>query len=203
MEPVSEPLPNISDGEQGLELNLLASDLNRYFPTLVTHFQQRLYVFALRYAGISQDAEDITQETFIRAYHALADYPTERIRAMKMQPWLYKIALHICYRHKSNIRLHYTSLDLSEEQQTSLALEDDERGNPEKMLEEREEIRELEAMLARLPAQYRIAISCYYFEELSYREIAELLNQPIGTVKSNVYRGTQLLRKSLQAQQSL
>jgi RNA polymerase sigma-70 factor (ECF subfamily) len=122
---------------------------------------------------------------------------------MKMQPWLYKIALHICYRHNSNKRLHYTSLDLSEEQQISLALEDDERGHPEKMLEEREEIRELEAMIACLPEQYRIAISCYYFEELGYREIAELLNLPVGTVKSNVYRGTQLLRKSLQAQQSL
>jgi RNA polymerase sigma-70 factor, ECF subfamily len=201
MEPASEPLPDLNNLE--LDMDLLASDLNRYFPSLVLNFQQRLYAFALRYAGVPQDAEDITQEAFIRAYHALADYPAERIRAMKMQPWLYKIALHICYRHNSNKRLHYTSLDLSEEQQISLALEDDERGHPEKMLEEREEIRELEAMIARLPEPYRIAISCYYFEELGYREIAELLNLPVGTIKSNVYRGTQLLRKSLQAQQSL
>ncbi|SRR6266700_4062526 len=191
MEPVSEPLPDL--------LSLLSSDLNRYFPSLVLNFQQRLYAFALRYTGIPQDAEDIAQETFIRAYHALADYPAERIRTMKMQSWLYKIALHICYRHKSNVRLQYISLDLSEEQQASL--EGDEREHPEKVLEDREEVRELEAMINRLPEQYRIAISCYYFEELGYREIAELLNQPIGTVKSNVHRGTQLLRKSFLAQQ--
>jgi RNA polymerase sigma-70 factor, ECF subfamily len=191
MEPVSEPLPDL--------LSLLASDLNRYFPSLVLNFQQRLYAFALRYTGIPQDAEDIAQETFIRAYHALADYPAERIRMMKMQSWLYKIALHICYRHKSNVRLQYISLDLSEKQQA--LLEGDEREYPEKVLEDREEVRELEAMINRLPEQYRIAVSCYYFEELGYREIAELLNQPIGTVKSNVHRGTQLLRKSFLAQQ--
>jgi RNA polymerase sigma-70 factor (ECF subfamily) len=195
MEPVSEPLPNL--------IELLASDLNRNFPSLVLNFQQRLYAFALRYTGVPQDAEDIAQETFIRAYHALANYPAERIRAMKMQPWLYKIALHICYRHKSNERLQYTSLDLQEEQQISLTLEGDERGHPEKVLEEQEEIRELEAMITRLPERYRIAVSCYYFEELGYREIAELLNLPVGTVKSNVYRGTQLLRKSFHAQQPI
>jgi RNA polymerase sigma-70 factor (ECF subfamily) len=191
MEPVSEPLPELS--------GLLASDLNHYFPSLVLNFQRRLYAFALRYTGIPQDAEDIAQETFIRAYHALADYPAERVRAMKIQPWLYKIALHICYRHKSTSRLQYTSLDLSEEQQASL--EGDKSEHPEKILEDREEIRELEAMISRLPEQYRIAISCYYFEELGYREIAEMLNQPIGTVKSNVHRGMQLLRKSFLAQQ--
>lgn len=195
MEPNSEPLPDL--------IELLANDLNRYFPSLVLNFQQRLYAFALRYTGTPQDAEDIAQETFIRAYHALADYPAERIRAMKMQPWLYKIALHICYRHKSNERLHYTSLEMAEEQQMTLMMDGEERGHPEKALEEREEIRELEAMIACLPERYRIAVSCYYFEELSYREIAELLNLPVGTVKSNVYRGMQLLRKRFGLQQPI
>src|SRR6266700_7887006 len=107
MEPVSEPLPDL--------LSLLSSDLNRYFPSLVLNFQQRLYAFALRYTGIPQDAEDIAQEAFIRAYHALADYPAERIRTMKLQSWLYKITLHIFYRHASSVRLVCEPLDLSEE----------------------------------------------------------------------------------------
>ena len=191
MEPVSEPLPRLSD--------LLASDLNRYFPSLVLNFQQRLYAFALRYTGTSQDAEDIAQETFIRAYHALADYPVERVRTMNIQTWLYKIALHICYRHRKATRLHYISLDPLEEEQA--ALEGDEREYPERVLEDREELQELETRLSLLPEQYRVAIICYYFEELGYREIAELLNQPIGTVKSNVHRGMRLLRKSFLAQE--
>jgi RNA polymerase sigma-70 factor, ECF subfamily len=177
-------------------LELLAADLNRYFQRLVLSTQQRLYVFALRQTGSPQDAEDIVQEAFIRAYHALADYPPERIRIMKIQAWLYKITLHIFYRHSSNdARLRYTSLDVSEESEL-LEIEDDGHERPEKVLEEREDMRELEAMITRLPEQYRVAVSCYYFAELSYREIAELLHQPVGTVKSNVYRGTQLLRKT-------
>jgi RNA polymerase sigma-70 factor (ECF subfamily) len=192
MEAPSEPLAEVRE--------LLATDLDRHFHQLVLSTQQRLYAFALRQTGSPQDAEDIVQEAFLRAYHALADYPTERIRMMKLQAWLYKITLHIFYRHFSDSKLQYVPLDLSEES-AHLELEDDEREQPERILEDREGSRELEALLSQLPEQYRIAVSCYYFEELSYREIAELLHQPIGTVKSNVYRGMQLLRKIVETQQ--
>jgi len=192
MEPSAEQLPDI--------LDLLATDLDRYFHHLVLSTQQRLYAFALRQAGSPQDAEDIVQESFIRAYHALADYPAERIRIMKLQPWLYKITLNVFYRHSSGSRFQCLPLDLSEES-TLLEIEDDEREQPEKVLENREDLGEIEALIVRLPEQYRVAVSCYYFEELSYREIAELLNQPIGTVKSNVHRGMLLLRKIVAAQQ--
>ena len=192
MEPRGELLPDVRE--------LLATDLDRYFQQLVLSFQQRLYTFALRHTGSTQDAEDIVQEAFIRAYHALADYPPERIRIMKLQPWLYKITLHIFYRHRSNSRLECLPLELSEEN-TLLEIEDDEREQPERVLKDKEDLRELETLLSRLPEQYRVAISCYYFEEMNYREIAELLNQPIGTVKSNVHRGILLLRKSVETQQ--
>ena len=192
MEPRGELLPDVRE--------LLATDLDRYFQQLVLSFQQRLYAFALRHTGSVQDAEDIVQEAFIRAYHALADYPTERIRMMKLQPWLYKITLHIFYRHRSSSRLECLPLDLSEEN-ALLEIEDDEREQPERVLEDKEFLRELETLLSRLPEQYRVAVSCYYFAEMNYREIAELLNQPIGTVKSNVHRGILLLRKSVETQQ--
>jgi RNA polymerase sigma-70 factor (ECF subfamily) len=194
MEPNGEQLPDLPE--------LLATDLDRYFHYLVLSSQQRLYAFVLRHAGSPQDAEDIVQEAFIRAYHALADYPAERIRMMKLLPWLYKITLHVFYRHNSRTRLQCIPLDLSEGS-ILLAIEDDERGQPEKALEEREDLRELETRIACLPEQYRLAVSCYYFEELSYREIAELLNQPVGTVKSHVHRGMQLLRKTVGTQRQV
>src|SRR2546421_3174795 len=120
-------------------LELLASDLDRYFHHLVLSFQHRLYGFALRQVGSQQDAEDIAQEAFIRAYHALADYPPERIRAMKLQPWLYKITLHVFYRHKSSSRLQCIPLDLLEES-ALLEIEDDWSEQPEKILENREDL---------------------------------------------------------------
>ncbi|GAC1674184.1 MAG: hypothetical protein PVS3B1_14300 [Ktedonobacteraceae bacterium] len=194
MEPDREHLLDTSD-----LLILLATDLDRYFPQLVLSSQHRLYAFALRQTNSPQDAEDIVQEAYIRAYHALADYSAERIRLMKLQAWLYKITLHIFYRHASSTRLTGLPLDLSEDS-LHLSIVDDGRDQPERVLEDREDLRELEAMVAQLPTQYRVAVNCYYFEELHYREIAEMLNQPIGTVKSNVHRGTQLLRKMMMAQ---
>jgi RNA polymerase sigma-70 factor, ECF subfamily len=187
MTPGNEPLPELGE--------LLATDLNGYFSHLMVSYQQRLYAFALRQSGNPQDAEDIVQEAFIRAYHALADYPQERIRLMKLQPWLYKITLNVFYRQKGNARLQDAPLDLSEES-LHLEIEDNERVQPEHLLEDKEALRGLEEMISRLPEQYRIAVSCYYFDELSYREIADLLNLPIGTIKSQVHRGMLLLRRS-------
>lgn len=181
---------------------LLATDLDRSFHHLVLSFQQRLYIFALRQTGSPQDAEDITQEAFLRAYHALADYPPERIRAMRLQPWLYKVALNVFYRQREGAKLQCTPLDQSEES-LQLEIEDDERERPEYVVERQEDLRELEGLLTRLPEHYRIAISCYYFDELSYREIAELLNLPIGTVKSHVHRGMLLLGKQVQLQRPI
>jgi RNA polymerase sigma-70 factor (ECF subfamily) len=75
-----------------------------------------------------------------------------------------------------------------------LAIEDSSLG-PEQEVWWREYRRELEDLIATLPDRYRVAVNPRYFEELSYQEIAELLNQPAGTVKSNVHRGVELLRK--------
>ncbi len=194
-------ISGVLDAPDMLEiLELLATDVDRFFQQLVLRTQQRLYSFALRQTGSPQDAEDIVQEAYIRAYHALQDYPAERIRTLKVQSWLYKITLHIFYRHASSTRLARLSLDLSE-QSEYLEIEDDEREQPERVLEDREGLRELEMLIAQLPTHYRVALNCYYFEDLNYREIAELLNQPVGTVKSNVHRGTLLLRKTMAAQQ--
>lgn len=189
MKPGNEEAPDLAE--------LLATDLNSYFPQLMLNYQQRLYAFALRQTGSPQDAEDIVQEAFIRAYHALADYPAERIRMIIFQPWLYKITLNVFYRQRKNTHFQYASLDLSEES-AYLEIEGDENEQPEHILENREDLRELGELIARLPEQYRIAVSCYYLDELPYREIADLLNQPVGTIKSHVHRGTLLLRKAVQ-----
>lgn len=182
---------------------LLATNLDRYFKQLVLAYQHRLYTFALRQVGSLQDAEDIVQEAFIRAYYALGDYPPERVQALKLQPWLFKITLNVFYSRlrTATARLQQVPLDMSEES-LHLEIENDRHEQPEVVLEERERIHELETLVSTLPHQYREAINLYYFEELSYREIAKLLNQPIGTVKSSLHRGTRLLRKTLEIQKS-
>jgi RNA polymerase sigma-70 factor (ECF subfamily) len=180
---------------------LLATDLDRHFKQLVLAYQHRLYTFALRQVGSSQDAEEIVQEAFIRAYYALGDYPRELVQALRHQPWLFKITLNIYYSRVRTARLQQVPLDISDESK-HLEIENDRQEQPEVVLEDSERAHELETLVCTLPQQYREAINLYYFEDLSYREIAELLNQPIGTVKSNLHRGTQLLRKTLETQKS-
>ena len=174
---------------------LLATDLDGHFGQVILVYQHRLHVFALRQTGNAQDAEDIVQETFLRAHHALKNYPVARIRTLHIQPWLYKITLNVFRNHARRIEPQSVPLDVSEE--SSMLEIEDQSGDPDAEVSRREWKRELERWVATLPEPYRSAVNLHYFEDLSLREVAELLNQPVGTVKTNVHRGLQLLRRTL------
>ncbi len=169
--------------DEGRLAESLATDLDNAFTRLVSVYQHRLYAFLLRQTGSPQDAEDIVQEAFIQAYFALGAYPVQRVRTLKIHPWLYKIALNIFYNRRRTSRLQYTSLDEPKGEQ-HLELEDEVNRQPEAIFEGHESVRELEMLVVRLPEQYREAVNLYYFVGLSYQEIADVLNLPMGTVKT-------------------
>jgi RNA polymerase sigma-70 factor (ECF subfamily) len=177
----------------------LAHDLHGHFIQVVQRYQQRLYVFACRLAG-SQEAEDILQEAFVSAYVSLENYGPERIRSLKLQAWLYRIVLNVYSHHARAARLHLVPLTPFAESD-EYPLEDCPEERPEALFEQREQLTALEECVARLPESHRVAVTCYYFESLSYQEIAELLDQPLGTVKSNIYRGVRRLRATLKAEE--
>ncbi len=179
-------------------LELLAIDLDGSFRQLVLHYQNMLYAFAFRLSGSLQDAEDIVQEALLGAYVTLLHYPPERIRSLKLRAWLYKLTLNIFRNSKRRLSLLISSYDLSEEE--ILEVSDTECERPEMLYENVERLQELAKMLGILPERYRIVVICFYFEELSYQEIATLLNQPLGTIKSRLHRGIQILKKHLQLQ---
>src|SRR5438067_2232539 len=109
-------------------VTLLAIDLNSYFLLLVQTYQQELYAFAVRMARNHQDAEDIVQDTFIRAHAALAKFSTAEIQHLKIRPWLFKITYHLTLNHiKRHGKLHslHTSIDRLENRE---ALENTDRG---------------------------------------------------------------------------
>lgn len=174
----------------------LAIDLKRYYPDLVRLYQNRLYTFAYRLTGSPQDAEDIVQEAFIGAYVSLQRYPLQRIQTLKLRSWLYRITLNVFNLHVRGTRLHIVPLDLHEESQV-LSMEESEDQRPETLFEQKEHREELEVMVSSLPERYRIALTCYYFECMNYQEVADLLEQPVGTVKSTISRGVCLLRTLL------
>ncbi len=184
-------------------LALLATDLRHSYEQLVSTYWHQLKVFVLRQAGSpQQDAEDIVQEAFVRAYYALERYPAQRILALKIRPWLYKITWSVYCNYTERSKLPQSvPLDTSKDS-AFLELEGDSHEQPEEVFENEERRRELVALVDTLPQRYRQVVSLHYFEDLGYQEIADIFNQPAGTVRVSVHRGIGLLRKALEIYKS-
>jgi len=179
--------------EHGLP-EALATDLEGHFEDVVVIYQDRLFGFAWRLLGSSRDAEEVTQDAFVRAYHALQSYPSERRRALQLRAWLYQIALNVVRNRVRRQRLSEVPLDAEvasglpahslDEQPEEVAVRDERRGV-------------LARALAALPERYGAAVVLRHVHDLSYAEAADILGQPVGTVKSDVHRGLRLLREVL------
>jgi RNA polymerase sigma factor (sigma-70 family) len=172
----------------------LARDLDGAFEELVRGHERLLYGLALRVVGDARDAEEVAQDAFERAYHALAGYPPERVAAMRLRPWLARIALNLA-RNRLRRRTPPTRpLEPGDGELPAPA------GAEPAALAERREDREVWAeLLAGLPLRYREAVVLRHVEDLPYAEVAEVLGQPVGTVKTHVHRGVRLLRAALEA----
>ena len=175
----------------------LAADLDGCLEELVLAYQHRLYAFALRLTGSPPDAEEIAQDAFVRAYRALQTYPADRVRSLALRPWLYQITLNVARNRGRGRRLRLVPLDGEGETAAEIASPDE---RPAAAVERLEQGDELAALVAALPARYRAAVVLRHVEGLSYRELATVLDQPIGTVKANTHRGIKLLREALSAE---
>jgi RNA polymerase sigma-70 factor (ECF subfamily) len=180
--------------EHGLS-EALARDLDGHFEQLVLAFQNRLYGFALRMLGSARDAEESTQDAFVRAYRALQGYSADRTRALHLRAWLFQITLNVVRNRVRRASLSTVPMDdeLSDVLPAEVVAE-----QPEQAALRRERLRELSRMLADLPNRYSAAVVLRHVQGLSYGETASILNQPVGTTKSDVHRGLRLLRESLE-----
>lgn len=170
----------------------LARDLDGSFEALVVAYQAPLYRFALRLTGCGEDAEEIVQDGFVRAYRALDGYDAGRIRALSLRPWLYQITLNV-FRNRARGR-HLATAPLDGDIV-------DGRSGPERTVEAAEGRLVVARLLATLPERYRVAVILHHIEELTYGEIAAVLGQPEGTVKAHVHRGLRSLRTALEGEE--
>jgi RNA polymerase sigma-70 factor (ECF subfamily) len=174
----------------------LASNLDEPFEQLVLDYQDRLYAFALRLATNPQDAEEITQDAFVRAYRALATYTRQQIQELALRPWLYQITLNV-FKNRVRRKQHPgISLDHALGGEVIEPAEA-EHESPQAIAEQQENRILLQTHLQALPQRFRIAVTLKHIEGLGYPELAEILQVPLGTAKSHVHRGIALLRNSL------
>jgi RNA polymerase sigma-70 factor (ECF subfamily) len=176
----------------------LAADLDSGFERLVLAYQDRLYGFALRLIGNAPDAEEVAQDAFVRAYRALSRYPAERIQTLALRPWLFQICVNVVRnRWRDGPSAVMVSLDGDGNGGEAWEIPDTRLELPDARAERREQSHELAALVLELPERYRAAVVLRHVEGLGYSELAAALGQPVGTVKSNVHRGTALLREML------
>lgn len=171
----------------------LAEDLDGTFEALVRAHQDRLYGLALRSIGDPRDAEELTQDAFVRAYRALTGYDAERRRALALRPWLSTIVLNLC-RNRVRRAPRHESVGLEQLEAAGKPLAADAREMPEAGLLRAEGSAALAARLAALPIRYREPLLLRYVDDLAYSEMARVLGAPEGTLRAQVHRGLALLR---------
>ncbi len=179
----------------------LARDLDAAFERLVVAHQDRLFTIALRMLGDRGAAEEAAQDAFVRAYRALGGYDAERIRDIRLRPWLATIVLNLCRNHlgrRGRPRPGDRSLDA--DQAIGLEPAAPRQASPTAIVEARDARDAWAARVLALPPAYRGPVVLRHIDGLSYPEVAAALDRPEGTVKAQVHRGTALLRAMLEAE---
>jgi RNA polymerase sigma-70 factor (ECF subfamily) len=167
------------------------------FERVVDDYQRRLYGFALRMTGNREDAEEIVQDAFVRAFRALGKMSEEQRAELRLQPWLYTITLNVTRNRLRSKRPTNVALDSLADPDALLNETQEGPEQPEHVVERGTDVELVEQALLQLPMHLRAAATLRFIEGRSHPEIAEILNQPIGTVKSHVHRAVRILRRIL------
>lgn len=162
------------------------------FDEIYHRFAKMVYNLALRMAGDAEQAEDLSQEIFLRIYRHLGKFNGRST----LKTWVYRITLNHCRSKLGRRRL--LTRPLAEENEGEGAELVDERRGPEEKTLARDAARQVSVALARLKPPFREAVALRDIEGLSYDEIAEILNVRIGTVRSRIARGRDRLRQILE-----
>lgn len=169
------------------------------FDTLIVRYQDRIFNFSLRFTANPSDAEDIVQETFLKAYRGIARFRGDA----KFSTWLFQIAKNLCINkfHNTRRRMEHRQVSIFESEYDDdrplLQLESED-ASPQERVISAETQSQLEAAIGELDPHYRTALILRDVEDMDYAEIAKVLDVPVGTVKSRIHRARTELQKKLQ-----
>jgi len=159
------------------------------FAALVDEHQRYVYNLALRVMKDENEALDLAQETFVRAWMALPNFKGQS----QLRTWLYRIVTNLCYNRLPGLRRSLNDLgdDVMED------IPEPAFDAPAHEYESNETKNYLRQAIDKLDETYRLLITLRYQDELSYEEIASTLNLPLGTVKTGIFRAKAQLRNAL------
>ena len=173
---------------------VLKGDQNA-FAEIVELFQDKLYRVCYRMLGNKHEAEDIAQEAFVRAFINIHTFDTNR----KFSTWLYRIGTNLCIdRIRKKKPDYFLDAEVAGAEGLNMYSQ---IASPDELPEE--EVLKMEMQdrvqyeISRLPDKYRAVIVLKYMEDLPLQEISDILDMPLGTVKTRIHRGREALRKQL------
>lgn len=157
------------------------------YEVLVSRYKKQVYNIAYRFSGNREDALDITQEAFIKAYNSLKKYDPK----YKFSSWILKITTNYCLdlKKKKSIETVTLNTDMDNRETTVSA---------EEVYIHKSNSIVIKDAINSLPEEYRILIIMYHNENLSYNEISEILKIPLTKVKNRLYRGRNMLKETLE-----
>src|SRR5438132_5170671 len=166
---------------------------NESFDQLILRWERPIYALAYRTIGREEDARDVCQETFLRAFRGLSAFRGQA----KFSSWLYRIALNLCRdwlrRERrapvTQLPEHTDLLELAAASEPSESIED--------LVARQDLARQVESVMAELPEEQRTAIVLKEYHGLTFQEIADLMGCPLSTVKTRMYQGLSVLRREL------
>jgi RNA polymerase sigma-70 factor (ECF subfamily) len=156
---------------------------------LIERHQQFVYNLALRCLSLPADAEDISQEAFLRAWQALPHFQQKS----SFRTWLYRIVVNLCYNRAPQLKRQLAECDEHELLEQHATPDD-----VGQAVEEAELRGWLQRQLELLSAHEKLLLSLRYQQELDYQEIAEIIQMPLGTVKVHLFRVKQKLKRNAQ-----
>ncbi len=191
--PVAEPSAELIRQAQSGESEALTR--------LILSQQHYVYSIAMSVLKNPEDAADLTQEAFVRLFRALPQYNGES----RFTTWLYRLVVNLgrdeLRRRSRQVQIVPPAQDDDEIDPIASVADDDRWANPEQSLVSRELNSDVRRALDQLEEHYRLVLTLYYFDDMKYNDIAEVLNLPLNTVKSHIRRGKERMAALLEAQE--
>lgn len=193
LKPTNQPTERSLKDLELVKLAVEKRDQNA-FAKLMSRYKDSIFFMVLKMVHNRDDAEDITMESFSKAFNNIERYDQK----YAFSTWLFKIATNNCIDFIRKKRLETTSIDKTTENDKGDEIGIDVKSdalNPEEGMMKAQRVFSVRAHLNKLDVKYRQLIELRYYEELSYEEIAEQLELPLGTVKAQLFRAKDMLYK--------
>jgi RNA polymerase sigma-70 factor (ECF subfamily) len=165
--------------------------------SVVRRHQKRIYNFAYRFNGRFDEAEDLTQEIFLKVYRTLHTY---KLELGAFETWLMRVSRNCVIDHYRKSKTERSKTDTLEGEHEQVAEKQNRFTNPADVLDQRELSERVHAALVRLSDELREAVILRDLEGFAYEEIVDIINVPLGTVKSRINRGRVEMAKMLKGE---